>query len=162
MEKWIDRAKIQDKEEILRLYQSHIGREYCPWNAHYPGMEEIEFDLSRDSLFVMRHSQDGIIAAISIDQDEEVERLKCWTDALQPGGELSRLAVKGNMQNQGIAREMLLYGMDVLKERGYKSVHFLVNKSNEKALRSYRHLNCNVVGECFLYEQPFWCYEKEL
>lgn len=65
-------------------------------------------------------------------------------------------------QNQGIAQSMLLYGMQVLKERGHKSVHFLVNRLNEKALRSYEHLHFDVVGECFMYEQPFFCYEKAL
>lgn len=162
METWIGMARAEEKEEILQLYQAQIGREYCPWNEDYPGMEEIDFDLSRESLFVMKNEKNEIIAAISIDQDESVEKLDCWTQELLPGGELARLAVCPKLQNQGIAREMIAYGMAVLRERGYKSVHFLVNKTNEKALRSYRHLHFQRVGECWLYEQPFWCYEKEI
>ena len=154
-------ATENDKDEILSLYKKQIGREFCPWNEHYPTMEEIHFDLSRESLFIMK---DGgkIIAAASIDQDEQVEQLDCWSSALAPGAEMSRLAVDPEYQNQGLAREMLLHGMAVMKERGYKSIHFLVNKHNVKALNSYNHLSFDIVGECFMYEQPFLCYEKEI
>lgn len=154
-------ATENDKEEILSLYKKQIGREFCPWNEHYPTMEEIHFDLSRDSLFIMKDGE-KIIAAASIDQDEQVEQLDCWSSALAPGAEMSRLAVDPEYQNQGLAREMLLHGMAVMKERGYKSIHFLVNKHNVKALNSYNHLSFDIVGECFMYEQPFLCYEKEI
>lgn len=154
-------ATENDKEEILSLYKKQIGREFCPWNEHYPTMEEIDFDLSRDSLFIMKDGE-KIIAAASIDQDEQVEQLDCWSSALAPGAEMSRLAVDPEYQNQGLAREMLLHGMAVMKERGYKSIHFLVNKHNVKALNSYNHLSFDIVGECFMYEQPFLCYEKEI
>lgn len=154
-------ATENDKEEILSLYKKQIGREFCPWNEHYPTMEEIHFDLSRDSLFIMKDGE-KIIAAASIDQDEQVEQLDCWSSTLAPGAEMSRLAVDPDYQNQGLAREMLLHGMAVMKERGYKSIHFLVNKHNVKALNSYNHLSFDIVGECFMYEQPFLCYEKEI
>ena len=154
-------ATENDKDEILSLYKKQIGREFCPWNEHYPTMEEIHFDLSRDSLFIMKDGE-KIIAAASIDQDEQVEQLDCWSSALAPGAEMSRLAVDPEYQNQGLAREMLLHGMAVMKERGYKSIHFLVNKHNVKALNSYNHLCFHIVGECFMYEQPFLCYEKEI
>lgn len=160
---WVIRAAMDaDKAEIYALYQAQIGREYCAWDAHYPGMKDIEYDLSRDALFVMCDESARIIASISLDLDEQVEMLSCWTPELQPGGELSRLAVAEDMQNQGIARKMLIYAMQVLAERGKKSVHFLVNKYNEKALRSYAHLQCQCVGTCELYDQPFLCFEKEL
>lgn len=155
-------ASEDDKEQIFKLYKSQIGREYCPWDEYYPGMEEIEFDLSKESLFVMKAENGELVAAVSIDHDDEIDKLSCWTKELTPGGELSRLAVSVEYQNQGIAQEMLKYGMSVLRERGYKSIHFLVNKTNEKALRSYNHLNFNNVGECFMFGQPFWCYEKKL
>jgi ribosomal protein S18 acetylase RimI-like enzyme len=52
--------------------------------------------------------------------------------------------------------------MDELKRQGKKSVHFLVCKTNEKAIRSYDKLNFNTVGECHMYEADYWCYEKGL
>lgn len=160
-------ADASDKKEILNLYKMQLGREFCPWDDYYPAEKEIDFDLSRDALFIMRQYDKqgiatGIIAAISIDDDAMVEKLYCWTDELKPGAELARLAVHTDWQNQGIARKMLKYGMEELVRRGYKSVHFLVNKQNIKAIKSYEVLGFNIVGECSLYEQPFLCYEKEL
>ena len=158
----IVKADASMKEEILKLYKMQLGREFCPWDEHYPDVKEIEFDLSRDALFVMKDHGEKIIAAISIDDDQNVETMECWDEKLKPAAELARLAVHPDFQNNGIAREMLKYGMDELKRRGCKSVHFLVNKLNKKALRSYAVFGFETVGECSLYDQPFLCYEKPL
>ena len=154
-------ASEEDRQQILDLYEEQKGREFCPWAENYPSNETIDFDLSRKALFVMK--EDGkIIAAISIDEDEDVNSLECWDRALFPGGELARLAVTPSRQNKGYARMMMQHGMDSLKERGYKSIHFLVNKHNVKAIKSYDVFRFNVVGECHMFDQDFWCYEKEL
>lgn len=158
----IEQADVTDKEKVLALYQMQLGREYCAWDDHYPGMKEIEFDLARDALFAMKDENGEIVASISIDEDEAVKKLTCWRDDLQPGGELARLAVHPSLQNKGMAREMLKYGMQELKKRGYQSVHFLVNKENKKALRSYAVFQFPVVGECEMFGQPFFCYESKL
>ena len=105
---------------------------------------------------------DRIVAAISLEDDEDVDRLECWDKELAPGGELARLAVLPEMQNKGLARQMLQHGMKILKERGFRSIHFLVNKHNKKAIASYAVFGFAIVGECHMYEQDFLCYEKAL
>ena len=157
----IEKATAKDKDEILKLYKSQLGRKYCPWNEDYPSKETIDFDLSRDALLVMREGG-KIIAAISVDDDEEVNNLKCWTSELQPGGELSRLAVIPDCQSKGLAKEMIETGLEELRDRSYKSLHFLVNRHNLKALKCYAAFPFNKVGECEIYEQPMLCYEMEL
>lgn len=157
----IEKAKIEDKNEILSLYKAQLGREYCPWNEHYPSEEEIDFDLSRDALLILR-SEGKIIAAISIDDDDAVNNLEYWTPELQPGGELSRLAVSPECQGKGIAKEMINAGLEELRKRGFKSLHFLVNRNNLKACKCYAAYPFNKVGECELYDQPMLCYEMEL
>ena len=102
----IDLAREEDRAEILALYRAQIGREFCPWTEHYPSDEEITFDLSRDALFVMRE-EGRIIAAVSLEEDPQVDALPCWTPELQPGGEIARVAVHPDFQNQGIARQMV-------------------------------------------------------
>ena len=161
MEDHIVLAKESDREEILALYRIQLGRPFCAWDEDYPGDHEITFDLSRNALYVLK--RDGrIIAAISLEEDETVEALDCWDPALAPGGELARLCVHPDFQNEGIARRMMQYGLEELKRRGFQSVHFLVNKYNEKAIRSYAAFDYNVAGECYLYDQEFLCYEKRL
>ena len=158
----IIQATEADTEEILRLYKAQLGQEFCAWDEHYPERQDITYDLSRDALFAMKNEAGEIVAAISIDEDENVEKLPCWTAELQPGGEVARLAVRKDYQNQGIARRLLQYGMEELKKQGKRSVHFLVCKTNKKALRSYEKLHFDVVGESDLFDEDWWCYEKEL
>lgn len=157
-----EKAKEANKEEILQLYRSLVGTTYCAWTDAYPSEKEIIGDMSRNALFCLRDEAHGIIGVISIDKDEAVETLPCWSKELQPSAELSRLGVKTEYQNQGIARKLLQYGMEELKKQGKKSVHFLVCKTNQKAIRSYDKLHFDIVGECELFGESFWCYEKEL
>ena len=221
----IELAREEDREEILELYHMQIGREFCPWDEHYPSNEEITYDLSRDALYVLREEPetdgreadekeadgreadvietaereadgteadaretDGrnadvretdvreadrkeadpgsrkgrIIAAVSLEEDPQVDGLPCWTEELQPGGEIARVAVHPEYQNRGIARQMVQFALDRLRERGYKSFHGIVNALNEKALRSYAVFGFRKMGECDMYDQHFICYELKL
>ena len=51
MERKMIMATEQDREAVLKLYRAQIGREFCPWDEHYPGDGEITYDLSRDALY---------------------------------------------------------------------------------------------------------------
>lgn len=152
-------AAREDKEEILALYKTML---YGPadWNEHYPNEDTIDFDMSRNALYVMKNELDEIIAAISIDEDEEVDKLPCWS--IMPGGELSRLCVRKDMQNHGIAKEMMRYAFDVLKNEGKNSVHILVRTGHTKALSTYAKLGFKTVGECHLFDKDFICMEIKL
>lgn len=153
---------IKDKQELLSLYQSMIGTEGCTWTEDYPNEEILENDIKRQAIFVMKNEKNEIIGTISIDDDKEVDSLACWSDNLKPAAELARLAIKSDYQNQGLARLMLQKTMEELKKRNYKGVHFLVSKTNRKALHSYAKLNFEKRGESNLYGEEWWCYEKEL
>ena len=161
MEYKIVPATENDKAEILSLYKAQIGRENCPWTEDYPSSESIDFDQKRDALFVLK--TDGKIkAAISLEEDEDVDNLSCWDKTLAPEGEVARVAVLPEAQNKGLGRIMMQYAMDELKRRGYKGIHILVNKHNIKAIRCYEVFGFNTVGECHMYEQDFLCYERKL
>ena len=156
---------LADKEEkalIFSLYRSVIGSEGCTWSEDYPNEEIMEDDFRRDALFVLKDEQGEIVGAVSIDDDKVVEGFGCWSQALKPGAELARLVVKETHQNRGLARILLQEAMKILRERGYQSVHFLVSKTNERALRSYAKLQFDNKGECDLFGEHWWCYEKEL
>lgn len=154
-------ANEEDKNEILSLYRSLVGTPYCAWTDIYPGEQEVNGDMARGDLYCLK--DDGkIVGTISIDMDPQVEELNCWTNELAPGRELSRLGVSIERQNCGIAKELLKNGMLQIKKRGYRSVHFLVCKHNIKAIRAYEPFGFNIVGECELFGEEWWCYEKEL
>ena len=144
------------------MYHDAIGSPGCTWSEDYPNEDDTMGDFERNDLFCLKKDDGEIIGAISIDKDDKVESLPCWDAAPRPSAELSRLVVKEKYQNQGIARQLLTYGMQELAKRGYKSVHFLVSKTNERALRSYAKFNFNNRGESDLYDEHWLCYEKEL
>ncbi len=152
-------AKEGDVKEIRQLYKSAIGSEGCTWSEEYPGIEHTEGDLKRHGLFCLKAENGEVIGAISIDDDELVENLPFFH---RDGAELARLVVKESYQNQGIAGKLLEYAMEILRERGYTYVHFLVSKYHKKALRAYEKLHFHKVGETDLYEGQWWCYEKPL
>lgn len=155
-------AAKNDIVEIMKLYHAAIGSEGCTWSADYPNEAITQNDLERNALFCLQNETGEIIGAISIDDDKVVEMLPCWTEKLRPGAELARLVVKEEYQNQGIARMLLKCAMQELVKRGYKSVHFLVSKTNKRAIRSYAKLNFTNCGETDLFGEHWWCYEKEL
>ena len=152
-------AAREDKEEILALYKTMLHGP-ADWNEHYPSEDTIDFDMSRNSLYVMKNELGEIIAAISIDEDEEVDKLPCWN--IMPSGELSRLCVRKDMQNHGIAKEMMRYTFNVLKKEGRKGVHILVRTGHTKALSTYAKLGFKTVGECHLFDEDFICMEIKL
>ena len=154
-------ATENDREEVLAIYKAQLGRPFCPWDDEYPSNGTIDFDLERDSLFVLK-SEGKIIGCFSVEDDEQVDNLECWDRSLFPGGELARLAVLPEMQNRGIAKLLVEYGLAELKRRGFKSIHFLVDKHNVKALKAYSHFGFKTVGETFMYEHEYFCCEKKL
>ena len=157
----IVKATEADREELLALYHAQLGREFCPWVEDYPGNDNIDWDLEHDALYVMK--KDGRIAAtISLEFDEEVDALACWDPKLEPAGALSRLGVLPEYQRAGYGKIMLQFGMDELKRRGYRGLHFLVIPGNKPAVRCYDAFGFNIVGECDLWDRHFLCYEKEL
>ncbi len=156
----IQTAQAHQKEEILALYRTMLGG-LADWNEYYPSMDNIEFDIERGNLFVMMDRED-IIAAISIDEDDEVAQLKNWSRELEPAGELSRVCVRKDHQNQGIARVMMEYAFAQLRSRGCRGVHILVREKHKIALKSYSHLGYRPVGKCRLFEKEFLCFEREV
>ena len=126
----------------------------------YPSDETIDYDLSRDALYILR-SEGKLIGAVSIEVDEDVNRLPCWNRALEPEAEFARIAVSPELQGRGIAKILLRFLFDELRDRGFRGVHIIVNKYNPKALRLYDSFGFRNVGECRMYDQDFWCYELE-
>lgn len=155
-------ATIADKDEILHLYKSCIGQPGCAWTDTYPTEENIDYDLSRNSLFVYKTDFGEIAGTISIDYDENVEKLTCWSKELAPGRELSRVGVKTEYQNKGLALKLFQNAMKELVRRGFKSAHYLVAAENVRARKAYDKLKFTMVGETDLYGEHYICYEKEL
>ena len=153
-------AQEGQQDAILALYRSMLGGA-ADWDAHYPTMEHIVADMARGNLFAMTEG-DTLIAVISIDEDAEVACLPNWDPALEPAGELSRLAVRQDCRNRGLARVMMEHAFAELRRRGCKGVHILIREGHVVAQRSYAHLGYRPAGRCRLFGKDFTCHERPL
>ncbi len=152
-------AADEDKTEILKLYWGMIGAEGCTWSEEYPNMELLNRDIENKNQFCMKNDTDNIIAAIVIDEDEEVRKLPFWNPDYKKAGGLARLAVRQDYQNQGIAVKLIRETAKIMRERRYDAIHFLVSRSNPAALASYQKLNLHLAGETDLFGGNWLCYE---
>ena len=157
----ISLATADDTEALMEIYKSHRGGA-ADWNEYYPSTQTIEYDLSRDALYVMKDEAGEVLACISRDLDEEVEALEVWDKTLAPGVEFSRLAVRDDLRGQGIGSMLFRYVLDEAKKEGYKSSHILVKTGHVVALAAYQKLGYKKVGECRLFDKDFICMEVEL
>ena len=152
-------ALPEDAECIMKLYKTMVGKEGCTWSEDYPSMETLISDIKKGNEFCMKDNNGNIVAAIAIDEDAEVEQLEVWSKEYKNAGELSRLAVREDCQNRGLAKEMIEYVRKEMEKRGYDNIHFLASKTNPAALACYEKMDVEIVGEAFLYETDWWCYE---
>lgn len=158
--KW-SKITLDELDQVLALYQSVLGQEGCTWTEDYPSRSDLLGDIQAQALYGI-HADGRLIAAIARDRDERIDALDCWSRELRPAAELARLVVAREYQNRGIARKMILAMMELLKEQGYRSVHYLVAGRNVRAVRSYAKLDFSCVGETDLFEEHWLCYEKAL
>ena len=66
----ITKAKRENTNEILDLYHSVVGSEFCVWDMEYPNLETINFDIDNDGLYIGL-IDNKIMCAISISADLE-------------------------------------------------------------------------------------------
>lgn len=153
-------AVCDDKSVIMKLYRGAIGTAGCTWSEEYPDEDTFHADVLAENLFCLVNEVDEIIASVSIDCDAVVDELACWNSSAGKMGELARMVVRGDYQNRGIAPGLIKAVIDVMKQRGYATVHYLVSRHHKKALASYAKLDFVKVGECELFSNQWLCYEK--
>lgn len=154
-------ANRSDIEELLALYRSFYGGP-AGWSSEYPNLETVESDLAHDSLYVMKNGNGEIIAAAAINDDPDAENLDIWSPELRPSETLSRICVRKDMQNRGLARVIVSHVIDELRKQGKKGVHLLIHEGNDIAMKSYAHLGFKAVGECDLYGAHYICMERKV
>lgn len=153
-------ANYDDKNDIMKLYGDAIGSPGCTWSEDYPNDDTFNGDVDTSNLFCLVNKYGEIIAAISIDCDAAVDELECWNKQAGKMGELARMVVRNDYQNRGIAPELIKAVLEIMKERGYATVHYLVSRHHKKALAAYAKLDFEQVGECKLFSNEWLCYEK--
>lgn len=161
----IERASIQDAEEIFALYHSLLDAPYSTWSEAYPTREDVLSDVSHGWTMVMRHADGRIAAAIALlpgEQEPEFEEIAPWYPDAKRWACPARLGVALDQQGKGLARRMLSAAMDEARKDGCDGVRFLVAKRNPIAQRSYAKLGFDICGECEMWGVQWLCYQKRL
>lgn len=155
-------AGLEDKNAIMELYRQSMRQDGCTWSEDYPTEEIFEGDVRRNAIFCLKHKDGRIAASVSIDEDPAVEELPVWTADGKKTAEIARLAVAEAYQGQGLTALLFTDLMEVLRNRGYERLHFLVSPDNPSAVRAYRKMKFTFVGEADLFECHWHCYEGML
>lgn len=158
----IERASIEDGDEIYAMYHSLIDMPFSTWDEEYPSREIVENDLTHDQVFVMRDETRRILAAILLWEGDDFADLAPWYPDVKRFADLARLGVAREAQGQGVARRMLTYAMEQAKTQGYEAVRFLVSAENPIAQRAYAKLDFDICGEAEHFGLRWLCYQKRL
>lgn len=153
---------IEELDQVVEMYEEAKGRTFCSWNEDYPNRDLLREDILHGDLYCLKEDTGKILGCIAKDRDEAVDRLNCWNKEYEPAAEIARLVIAKGFENQGLAKKIITCMMDEMKRRGFRGIHYLVDKENTPAMRSYRNLPFKQVGKTCLYGVDFLCYERKL
>ena len=157
----IRKAKIEEAEEILKIYKSLIGYEGCLWDEYYPNIEIVNNDIKNETLYVAL-IDDEIVGTAQSGIDEELFNMEFFTKEKKNPRDLSRVAVKKEYQKQGIARKIIAYIEDELRKDGVDYMYLTVGKTNIKAYNLYKSIGYETKGEMVKFDIEGYCQEKKL
>lgn len=157
----IRKAKIEEAEEILKIYKSLIGYEGCLWDEYYPNIEIVNNDIKKETLYVALIGNE-IVGAAQAGIDEELFNMEFFSKEKKNPRDLSRVAVKKEYQKQGIARKIIAYIEDELRKEGVDYMYLTVGKTNIKAYNLYKSIGYETKGEMVKFDIDWYCQEKKL
>ena len=101
-----------------------------------------------------------VIGSISIVPENEMDELDCWKN--NNSKEIARVVVDKLYQGNGISLKMVNYIEEILKERGYKSIHLSVEKNNIPAYKTYVKAGFVLIGDADMYGNSYFLMEKNI
>ena len=97
-----------------------------------------------------------------MEPETEDDDLPVWRICDGTHREVARVAVASAMQGNGLAKKIMARLIGELAAEGVKSVHLLAGKKNTPAVRTYRALGFDFIGECHRYGADYYICEKIL
>lgn len=158
----VRKGTLDDVPAVTALWRSLVGTEGCTWDEEYPGKEEAEEDAACGDLYVLCTSEGEIIGAMAAGDENELWNYDFWSGDIKKHCGCSRLGIAAVYQNRGLAGFMFSEVEKDVFWRGYDGIGLLVSPQNLKALSVYDKMDYVKIGECVLYEQDWFCYEKKL
>ncbi len=164
----IQKAKPSDLIEILYLLKECVrdmnqkGMKH--WNSCYPGIEDIDHDLNKESIFLVKNK--GICMGMITLNESEPEEYKeiNWSSNDSKILYMKRMAVHPNWQDRGVAEMLVKFAEDYARENKYKYIRLDTLSSNQSENKLYSNGKYNEVGQFHssFQKTPFKCYEKKI
>lgn len=156
----IRRATKDDIQEIFDLCRAQVGRGDCVWSDEYPCMDNFTFDQANNNLFAFFVEGDAKIAGcLSIESPNDLEEM----DEVELHGdlaiEISRVAIRTDLQGKGLATKMVNEFIDLMRQEGIRAIQLLVAKSNPAAITTYANAGFIIKGECFMFGHDYYIAE---
>lgn len=149
-------AQETDAPAVFALYRGMIGTPGCTWSDEYPTFDLVLRDIHADSLYILRDSQENLIAAATAGPDDELKDLQ-WD--IQTPCELARVAVAIPLQSKGVGSFLLQSVMAAIKTRGFDGICMLVSIGNPHALALYDKNGFTRLDTVQLYGYDFYRYQ---
>ena len=157
----IFRKAIKNEAKIIRaLYSSVIGMSFCTWNEAYPGEEEIQGDLSSESLYVLEEKGE-LIGAISIVPENEINDFDCWK-VKENAREFARVVIRPDHQNKGLSFHLIEGVIEELRNQQVDAIHIAAAKENIPAQKLYAKMGFDFCDEANMYGHSFFLCERIL
>ncbi|MFH1282607.1 MAG: ribosomal protein S18-alanine N-acetyltransferase [bacterium] len=134
---FLRRMQESDLEEVLEIEEASFP---TPWTKH-AFMREMLLPLSHFWVVLYRTEVIGYIGYWYIEGEVQI----------------LNLAVKDEFRKKGIAKQMLMYILDVVYNNGAKSIYLEVRRSNLVAQKLYKSLGFEVSG----YRSNYYEHESE-
>ena len=155
------KASREDIPTVVSIYESVKRGEFSVWSETYPTEREALADYEAGCLYVLKEGAD-FIGCGSVEPVAEDDDLPFWRVNDGTHKEVSRVAVSPAYQGRGYARVLMELMIKELRSLGVRSVHLLAAKRNIPAVRTYRSLGFEFVGECFRYGADYYACELVL
>lgn len=153
------KANSAEIATVSDIYDLVRNGETCVWNENYPTFDDAKKDFEAGCLFVFEDVGE-IIGCASVEPVAEDDDLPFWRVCDGNHREISRIAIVPAHQGKGYAGIMVKLLMDELECQGVSSIHLLAAKANPPAVKTYKKLGFEFIGECYRYGADYFVCEK--
>ena len=161
-------AKISDLNSIMQMYKScvegMIKNGIDQWDSSYPNSEIIQEDIKNGTYFI-GEIEGEIVGGINIDNKQDPTYLDIdWEDTSDSFLVVHRLAVKEELWNKKIGKDLMLFTERLVIEKNLKSIRLDTYSGNPKAMEFYRRLGYKELGTIDLKpnKNKYHCFEKNI
>jgi len=162
----IRKANKKDLNNIMKMYKSCVTgmlkNGIDQWDESYPNTKIISEDLNVRTYYVAEI--DGtIVGGVNIDKNQDNTYLAIdWEDKSDSFLVVHRLAVKEELWNKKIGKDLMLFTEKLVMKKRLKSIRLDTYSGNPKAMEFYRRLGYAELGMIDLKpdKDKYYCFEK--